>query len=594
MVSKRRNTKKELNLSVATPVDPVRIATLRPLSSSLEFSYFYNGKVIYSFCHQFPWPCASFPEIDPTTLQATSWGIRDHQYAVIGQNLINVPPRRCKRIGKHAHYYFIVDGTVFMPSAKGAELDLIAMQNMDARTLKVLGETFAEDVNAVYRKGGLRIDKHELGGPDFEIFEFTGPQILKGTNKIWLSDIGFVDDVDAPSFNVGKRVFDYSELDVLEAEDIHGSLQIFNSKVVKGQFVRRPGENETEFKAFLEKNASEATVPNTWFPEVPVGSVFEQFSALKHWFTTDFSLKWERHIGNLRFHKLVIFFLQLCCELCNKEKGNKTTSDEADSALKVFAHFADYVWLSPEVLHPAACLYAASGRQKEVMACCEQALGYRYANVADMLDDPLIESRLPSSSLEGLKVRAGALQRHLGYISLELMEAYEKAADQAKDNGALAHTFERHILYEWQYYNAEELQQLTTQNNPEQEYWRQLDVKIRWYFKHKMLLNLNFQAPPEVRKKVDSCFVFYRHHDFFNPVALISMADSLFKDMHHWANWQETFFSEEEKRLPPSRKMLQAWELVEAFEASIKPLPQSQQQEYRLKAASYFAFNMLN
>lgn len=594
MVSKRRNTKKELDLSVATPVNPVRIATLRPLSNSLEFSYFYNGKAIYSVCHQFPWPCASFPELDPTTIQATSWGIRDHQYAVIGQNLINVPPRRCKRIGKHAHYYFIIDGTVFMPRAKGAELELIAMQNMDTRTLKVLGETFAEDINAVYRKGGFRIDKDELGGPGFDILDFLDTQIVKGANKVWLGGIGFVDGIDAPSFKIVKRICGYPELNGLEAEDVRGSLQIFNCKGAKGLFVRRLGENEAEFKAFLAKNASEATVPDTWFPEMPAGSICEQFSALKHWFTTDFSLKWERHVGNLRFHKLVIFLLQLCCELCNKGKVNKMTSDEADSALEVFAHFADYVWLSPEILHPAACLYAASGRQKEVMACCEQALGYRYENVAHMLDDPLIESSLPSASLEGLKVRAGALQRHLGYISLELMEAYEKVADQAKDNSALAHTFERHILYGWQYYNAEELQQLTTQNNPEQEYWRQLDVKIRWYFQHKMLLNLNLQAPPEVRKKVDSCFVFYRHHDFFNPVALISMADSLFKDMHRWADWQETFFSEEDKRLPPSRKMLQASELVEAFEATIKPLPQSQQQEYRLQAASYFAFDMLN
>lgn len=32
-----------------------------------------------------------------------------------------------------------------------------------------------------------------------------------------------------------------------------GLCKFFNSKVVKGQFIRRPGENEAEFKAFLAK-----------------------------------------------------------------------------------------------------------------------------------------------------------------------------------------------------------------------------------------------------------------------------------------------------------------------------------------------------
>lgn len=154
MAKSKKNTP---DLSVATFVDPVRLTTVKPSSRELDFSYFYNGKVVYSYCHQFPWHFQRFPELNPETVQATSWGIRDENYAVIGHQLIKVKPKCCRRIGKYAHFYFLIDEQVFSPNEVDGELALELVPEADARSFKVHDELYAEDANAYYRLGGRRI-----------------------------------------------------------------------------------------------------------------------------------------------------------------------------------------------------------------------------------------------------------------------------------------------------------------------------------------------------------------------------------------------------------------------------------------------------
>lgn len=511
MAKSKKNTP---DLSVATVVDPVRLTTVKPSSRELDFSYFYNGKVVYSYCHQFPWHFQRFPELNPETVQATSWGIRDENYAVIGHQLIKVKPKRCRRIGKYAHFYFLIDEQVFSPNEVDGELALELVPDADARSFKVHDELYAEDANAYYRLGGRRI------GSKTE--DFPG--------------VSSPDDLTPP--------------------------------------VPKPAQQPK---------------PDTWFPQIPDGNALERFECIQQWFDRDFSLKWQRHRSAPRLYQLLNFGLQLCCEI-----SEDTNITMADRGIRLYERFKDYAWLMPELVHNAACLYAIQNKADLVASCCEEALGYRYENSDALLAEPVIKACLSAQVLQSLQQRAKALQPHTPYISLELIEAYEKVADEAKNDAVFSKMLERHILYTWLYYSADELHRLTAQENADQTYWKKLDEKIYWYMQNLMLLDFKFMVMPDVRQRIQSLIDVYYQHPYLSPVAIVSVAHDLFRMFHSETNWQETFLSEEGKRLPPSKRMLQSEALIKLFEKQLSELPQAQQQRYKAQAETYFAYLLMS
>lgn len=444
-----KSKKNAPDLSPATFVDPVRFTTVEPISRELKFSYFYNGNVVYGYCHNFPWRFQRFPELTPETVKTTTWGIQDENYAVIGLQLLEVKPKRCRRIGKYAHFYFLIDGQVFSPN----------------------------EVN-----------------------------------------------------------------------------------------------------------------PDTWFPQLPDGNALERSECLQQWFDTHFTLKWQRHRSSPRLYQLVAFGLQLCREICEENEQESAKLAMADQGIKLYERFKDYAWLMPELLHSAACLYAIRNKAELVASCCEKALGYRYEHSQTLLAEPVIKACLSLSVLQNMQQRAKAMQPHIPYVSLELIEAYENVAGDAKDDPVFSKMLERHILYTWLYYSPDELRLFIAQEKGGQTYWRRLDERIYWYMQNLMLLDLTFMVPPNERQRIQSFIDAYYQHSYLNPVAIVSVAHDLFQGFHGVANWQETFFSEDGKRLPPSRKMLQSQALLELFNKHLNSLPRAQQQQYRTQAKNYFAY----
>ncbi|MCW8128668.1 hypothetical protein [Microbulbifer halophilus] len=149
-----------VNHQTATPVAPIRIATLSPARQ--EISYFFNGHYYYAILGPNPFKFVALPWLDEKSLKTKECFLGDDKTTIIGTEFFEVPLRRSKRIGKDAHNYFKVADEIYSASEAPCHFELQPHKEIDARSLKVLDEDYAVDKDYYFSRWGARLPAHEV------------------------------------------------------------------------------------------------------------------------------------------------------------------------------------------------------------------------------------------------------------------------------------------------------------------------------------------------------------------------------------------------------------------------------------------------